>query len=369
MKFYTQTDITKSNTSSLNETTLDELITMITSDTLQEKIDSMQRVKNISSDSYNFIKRKLPYFIGAKFKNNIRNSANFEKINHFVIDIDKYGNSDDVENLKNKLSEDNRILFAFISPSGVGLKLVYSLEKPIYSLKKYSDFYKAFTLKLAKQYNLDSSIDYTTSDATRVCFLSYDKNIFTNSNPKTINPEHYISEFDLLNQPDSKNNNENGKKDSNDKQEISNQQYKDIISKLNNKTPKPEKNYIVPEILNSVCKKLKIEFEKYNLKIESIENISYGKKITIKDGLAFATFNLFYGKKGFTVVKTLVRNSNEQLLEVAVSISENYIYTNTIAYRINPLNNEQKEEKPTHQLYRTDDENKTGRIVKLKTAR
>ncbi len=368
MKLYTQTDITKSNTSVLQEITIEKLLTEIRSDKIKETIDGLRKVKNLSVESYNIIKRKLPYFIGAKFNTNIRNSANFEQIDYFVIDIDKYGDKEQVEKLKKQISEDSRLFMSFISPGGDGLKLVYILDKPITSLKKYSDFYKAFTLKLTMQYHLEKSIDFTTSDATRICFLSYDKNCYLNTNAEKVHSNLYIPEFDLLNQPafiQEEKTKDGLKKNKNTT--ITTEQYKEILAKLNSKTPKHEKKYIVPEILNVVAEKLKKEFQKYHLHIESITDISYGKKIMVKDGVVFASFNVFYGKNGFSVVKTPVRNSNEALLEVCVRITENLLYSNNVSPHLTVLKNEKEES--TSSIYRTDEEDKKGGVIQLKTAR
>jgi len=370
MKLYTETDITRSNTSVLQAITVEKLVAQIKSDEIKVTIESLRKVKNLSTESYNFIKRKLPYFIGAKFKENIRNSKNFEEINYFIIDIDKYGDSNKVEQLKKAVSQDSRLVLAFVSPGGDGLKLMYLLDKPIYSLKKFSDFYKAFSLKLATQYHLENTLDFSTSDATRICFISYDQNCYYNKNAEAVITDLYIPEFDLLQHPDHISEKANkDKQESKQKNNINNQQYKDILSKLNPRTPKSQKKYIVPEVLTKVSNKLKEEFNKYNLIVENISDINYGKKITIKDGLAFARFNIFYGKNGFSVVKTPVRNSNEELLEVCVSITENFLYSNLIATNAILYRDEEKNKELSQTSNRCDEEDKTGRVIQLQTAR
>jgi len=370
MQLYTQTDITKSNTGTLQEITLKELRKIIISDELKGSIQSMRKVKSLSLDSYGFIKRKLPYFIGAKFKNNIRNSSNFEQINYFVIDVDKYGTYTETERLKKRICEDTRVVLAFISPGGDGLKIVYSLENAIQSLKKYSDFYKAFVMKLALQFQLEKTIDYSTSDATRICFLSYDEKVYINYNAEKVNADIYIPEFDLLQHTElfPENLKEKETKEQS-KEMISNKQYKAILEKLNPKTPKPQKKYIVPEILNIVSEMLVKEFKKNNLYIDCISDINYGKKVIVKDGNLFASYNIFYGRKGFSVVKTPVRNSNEDLLEICVRITENLLYSNIITPHLARENHEENDEKPACIFNRIDKENKAGRIIRLQAAR
>ena len=392
--FYTQTDITASNSSVLIETNTDALVQKLSSLEMEDTVSSMRKVRNLAPDSYNYLKRKLPYFIGAKFTGDIRNSRNFESISHFVIDIDHYGDITKVEELKKKIAEDSRLFLAFVSPSGDGLKLVYSLSSKITSLKIYSDFYKSFSQRLAKQYDIEKCVDFKTSDATRICFLSYDDNAYINRERVLVNPELFISDFDLFNKPDT---NEGDEASGDEKPKINNSQYKDILSKLNPKTPKREKQYIVPEVLYTVSEKLKKEFNNNGLMIDSIADINYGRKITVKDKNAFAVFNIYYGKNGFSIVKMPVRNSNPQLLDVCVAICEHVIYAeqeykptlDKAEYETNMNNNfltqgndylmrtssdqniklledEKKPEKSAHQNDRSDEENKKGRIIRFK---
>ena len=364
--FYTQTDITTSNTSELIESNLENILQSITSVEMDISISRMRKVKNLSPDSYNHIKRKLPYFLGAKFTGNIRNSKNFEYISHFVIDIDHYGDNAQVEELKTKLSNDERLLLAFVSPSGDGLKLVYSLSEKITSLKIYSDFYKSFSQKLAKQYNIENYIDFKTSDATRICFLSYDDNVYVNRDRVLVNAELFISDFDLFNKPSAKS--ENIEVDNEENPKINDTQYKEILSKLNPKTPKKEKQYIVPEVLYAVSESIKKEFHKHGLIVESVEDIHYGRKFKVVDKNVFAVFNLYYGKNGFSIVKMPVRNSNNQFLDVCIAVCEYVIFVEqdyknkTTEFKIN----EQKEERQSYKNDRSDEENKEGRVIQFK---
>ena len=368
--FYTQTDITKSNSAMLETITTDELLKKITSIEIDIAIANIRKVKEINPESASFLKRKLPYFLGAKFIGDIRNSKNFEYISHFVIDIDHYGDTNRVEDLKQKLSTDKRLYMAFISPSGDGLKLVYSLSDKITSLKQYSDFYKAFSHRLAQQFGLENYIDFKTSDATRICFLSYDANVYLNKNNEPINPKLFVSDFDIFNNNTNEsiidNRTQTDKTDSKLKPTISNKQYKEILSTLNPKTPKREKQYVVPEVLYAVSKTIVDEFAEKGLIIDNISDINYGRKFKVTDKNEFAIFNVFYGKKGFTVVKTPVRNSNTQLLEVAVALCEHIIYTEQEykpTLRINKLD---EEKKSPYKNDRPDEENKESRVIKLK---
>ena len=53
--------------------------------------------------------------------------------------------------------------------------------------------------------------------------------------------------------------------------------------------------------------------------------IAYGRQIRVKTGLHWAELNIFYGKKGFSVVKTTKTGSNETLAELAATALKFYL--------------------------------------------
>jgi hypothetical protein len=366
--FYFQTDVTSSRSSLLQKADVNDILQKLKSHEMDITISDIRKVKNISPDSANFLKRKLPYFLGAKFTGDVRNSKNFEYITHFVIDIDHYGDIRKIEDLKKKLSKDARLMLAFVSPSGDGLKLVYALKQKITSLKEYSDFYKSFSIALAKQFEIEKYLDFKTSDATRICFLSFDNQTYFNPSCELVDAQTFISDFDLFNKKDVIETSNNTANNSKQKSSITDSQYKDILSKLNPKTPKKEKQYIVPEVLYSVSEEVKKELEKNGMSVEKISDINYGRKFTVKNKNDFAVFNIYYGKRGFSVVKTPARNSNEQLLDVCVAICEYVLFAEKENKFTIPkyVNDATKKEDFSHTTDRFDEEKKTGRIIKLK---
>ena len=100
--------------------------------------------------------------------------------------------------LKVKLAKDSRVKLAFVSPGGDGLKILFELEKPFMSLKLFSDFYKIFSRSFAKQYQLEKYIDFATNDATRICFLSYDPNLYYHKMAQNVDADLYVSSFDFF---------------------------------------------------------------------------------------------------------------------------------------------------------------------------
>ena len=85
---------------------------------------------------------------------------------------------DDVDDpvcLRDSLQDNEYIYSAFISPSGNGVKALVKIPKDIQNHKKY---YEAICE------TFDSTLDTKTKDVSRVCYESYDPNLFINHNSK-----------------------------------------------------------------------------------------------------------------------------------------------------------------------------------------
>jgi hypothetical protein len=85
---------------------------------------------------------------------------------------------DDVKDaicLRDSLQDNEYIYSAFVSPSGNGVKALVKVPKDIQNYKKY---YEAICE------TFDSTLDTKTKDISRVCYESYDPNLFINHNSK-----------------------------------------------------------------------------------------------------------------------------------------------------------------------------------------
>lgn len=140
------------------------------------------------------LKRALPYFVCAKFENGLRRIENFSHLEAFVLDIDHFEDSDvSLEELKKHLAQDERVVMAFISPSGNGLKVLLFLDEPCKDANIYTSFYKRFAVEFAKEYHLENYVDYKTCDVTRDCFLASDVNATLNLNFIAIHMDDYVN--------------------------------------------------------------------------------------------------------------------------------------------------------------------------------
>ncbi|MDF1573314.1 MAG: CRISPR-associated primase-polymerase type B [Bacteroidales bacterium] len=317
-------EITRSSSDILVPVSLIELHQMICNPdaSYMQLFERLQEVKKIDKNVFNRMKTRLPYFIGARFRDNQRKVENYIGIDYFIIDIDHYTNADmPIEELKKLLAEDKRIAFIFRSPGGEGLKAVFKLFENDLSPSEYSNFYKSFASEFSRYYHLEKYLDFTTHDPSRVCFLSYDPNALLNENMVEINPFDYLSQYDLLkiSEPEVP-------VEAAESKDLNDDIYREILKTLNPKTPVRRRDVVVPVALENIPEPFQKKLDTLGIRIDEIIDIQYGKKIRIGHKEDKAEINIFYGKKGFSVVNCPVRGFSPQLAEIVVRIAENTIY-------------------------------------------
>lgn len=156
----------------------------------------LDRIKNGSPATENVLKyretkdpkwkMKLPgATISGKFAH--RSTVSLEQYSQFAcLDFDKFGTITDANAIKENISKDPCCFAAFISPSGVGVKAIIRTKG---DATKYESYYRAICKKYA-----DVHLDSKTKDISRLCFESYDPDIYINENAQewgTVEEEEY----------------------------------------------------------------------------------------------------------------------------------------------------------------------------------
>ncbi len=294
---------------------------------IAEKIKQLRTIQSIAPEQYRKLKVHLPYIVAAQFNPPTRLIAHFASTKAFILDIDHlemYGKELDV--LKKELSADPRVMLMFISPGGNGLKVMLELAEKCYDSAKFSLFYKVFAEKFALQFGMEKYIDKGTSDVTRACFISYDEDAFYNPNAIPIILADYI-DFEQL--EETRKIEKKWKLDEKVQPKekvplvnpIDDEKLLDIKLKLNpNIKLKKEKNIFVPKELDEIVEKVRSKMQENNIISEQILNIHYGKKFMFCLGDKKAEINLFYGKKGFSVVKSPKTGTHGELNEICCSL-------------------------------------------------
>lgn len=130
-------------------------------------------------EAYEKAKKSLPAFTpSGKFVGG-RKMEFLEAYSNFIIlDIDKLSQTD-LQNAKHKANQSEYTYASFISPSGNGLKILVKVNTT-------KEDHKETFLAIQKHYEtlLNHVIDKSGKDITRLCFYSFDDNLYQNEAAK-----------------------------------------------------------------------------------------------------------------------------------------------------------------------------------------
>ena len=128
-------------------------------------------------EAYNKAKKSLPAFTpSGKFVGGRKLEFLTEYSKFIILDIDKLSAAD-LQNAKHLANQSEFTFASFVSPSGNGLKILVKIDTP-------KSEHKETFLKVQAHYEsiLKLEIDKSGKDLTRLCFYSWDENLYLNEN-------------------------------------------------------------------------------------------------------------------------------------------------------------------------------------------
>ncbi len=298
-------------------------------------VHQLRIVYSVNPKKYAELKRSLPYVVCGTFNPPYRRTENFAYTEHFIIDIDHISEKQiDMGVLRKKLIADERVCLLFASPSEDGLKVFFQLKQRCYDAGEYSLFYKAFARSFSMQYGLEQVIDQRTSDVCRACFVSIDSEAYFNANAVPVALSAYLPTDDMTALMDLKRGLQNDQAESRAKTQREKpssdpdsdviQRIKAVLSTSQEKSvPHPEP--YVPLQLDEIMDELKTYVQGTGVIVSGIQNIQYGKKIQMKMGAKSAEINLFYGKRGFSVVQSPKCGTSSEMNQLMADLIRSYI--------------------------------------------
>ena len=153
----------------------------------KKQIEDIQyHINNGDTKQANGLKSKLPAFtISATYKDK-RKKENVESYSGLLhLDYDKL---DNIQDVKSKIISIPYTYAAFVSPSGKGLEVLVKCDNDL-STHTY-----AFNVLRSYYDNLlGVESDKNIKDVLRLCFVSYDSNMYLNKNSKVFNYQSYPS--------------------------------------------------------------------------------------------------------------------------------------------------------------------------------
>lgn len=305
-------------------------------------IRQLRMIRTIDSKQYSTLKKELPYFVCGVFNPPFRRTENFAFIEYFIIDIDHVSEKElSIEDLKQRFKQDKRIVMCFVSPSEDGLKVMFKLDEKCYDSGLYSLFYKAFSKYFSSEYSIEQVIDLKTSDVCRACFVSEDPNVFFNPDANAISLQDFLdldSPFDMFFVKSELENEiisqvKDSSKDAEDKMIDPDAEIIVKIKEILNpgsirKREKPP--VYVPQQIEEIFEDLKKYIEATGVVLYEALDIQYGKKLRFRTNYRVAEINIFYGKRGFSVVKAPRSGTSDEMNNLMVELVKNFIYENFI---------------------------------------
>ena len=148
---------------------VDEVLEMIKSGKAKSQIEEIRKITDKKKRNEKKSKLMSICFSGKFARRSIRNV-----IDHSGFACLDFDNIDDAEALRDSLMDNEYIYSAFISPSGNGVKALVKIPA---SIKDHTKYYEAICE------TFDSDLD-DTKDISRVCYISYDPDLFINKDSK-----------------------------------------------------------------------------------------------------------------------------------------------------------------------------------------
>lgn len=304
--------------------------------TIAATIQQLRIVYSMDAKAYAQLKRRLPYFVCGQFNPPFRRKENFAYTESFILDFDHLSSKQlSMKTIRDNIVKDEQVMMCFTSPSEDGLKVMFRLKERCYDAGLYSIFYKAFATTFAMRHNLTQVTDSKTSDVARACFISIDPNAYFNPNSIPVDIKAYLDEsnpdllFKIKHEQDK--HDKVIKKSDDEQVPLPKDPDKDILTRirqqLNPKAQLPIEQHpaYVPERLNEIIAELKLFIEETGLQVTEIINIQYAKKIRARLGQKEAEVNLFYGKRGFSVVISPRLGTNKELNELLADLIKAFL--------------------------------------------
>lgn len=301
-------------------------------------VRNLRIARDMDAKRYAQMKRTLPYFVCGAFNPPYRKIENFAYTEFFILDIDKVSSKGFLlTELQKKLSADSRVMLSFASPGYDGLKLLFKLSERCYDAGIYKLFYQVFARKFSEQYDIGQLIDSCTCDVSRACFISIDQHATYNPNAEPVAMSQFLDMdnpsalFDLKREEEKETHGVDMQKRHDDAY-ADKDPDKSTINQIKavlqiGRQQKAKIPPYVPEQLNDIMEELKKHIETTGIVVREIINISYGKKIRVQLGRKMAEVNLFFGKRGYSVVKSPRSGTDSELNELIYQIIQGYIYS------------------------------------------
>ncbi|MBQ9821992.1 MAG: virulence protein E [Muribaculaceae bacterium] len=305
---------------------------------IQSLVTQLRTISMIDDKRYQQLKRTLPYLVCAKFNPDYRKKDNFAYCDCFVIDLDHLMVAGlDINEVKHRIAQDDRVALCFVSPGGDGLKVLFRLSERCYDAGIYTIFYKAFVRKWAVQHHLDRVVDACTCDVSRACFMSVDTAAYYNEQATPVDWRAIVDTEDASAvrelQHTIKTYEKADKVLQGPKPAVEHDPDSEVMARIKaqlsdqKKQAKPAQVVFVPQRLDEVMDSVRQLIESMGVDLVTVRDIQYGKKLVMRSDLREAELNVFYGRKGFSVIESPRHGTSRELNSLMGELVRNHLNT------------------------------------------
>jgi hypothetical protein len=289
-----------------------------TDEPLAQLTARLRRVRSIQPATFTDLKRGLPFVVGSEFDGGQRRKEHFRAAHHLILDFDHcLGTPVVAGRLTERLRADERVWLLYRSPSGEGLKAFFRLAEPATDPALYADAYRAFARHVADQTDLAGSIDLRTCDVTRACFLAHDPDAHFRPDARPVRLTDWLepragvglappaAEAPAL--------------PARPLDEAAYQQVR-AAAGLRPTLSSREKQVFVPDILHQLPDTLRPRLAEHAFALDLVQPIHFGLKLGVSQGYRRGEVNVFYGKRGFSVVVAPKQGTSPDLNEALATL-------------------------------------------------
>lgn len=276
----------------------------------------LRRVRSIQPATFADLKKSLPFVVGSEFDGGQRRKERFRAAHHLILDFDGCLDTPTAARaLVERLWADPRVWLLFRSPSGQGLKLFFRLAEPVTDAAQYADAYRAFARHVADEARLNGSIDLRTCDVTRACFLAHDPEAFFRPDALPVRLTDWLeprAEELLPPHPEA----------TPAARPLDEAAYQAVraAAGLRPTVTSREKQVFVPDVLRQLPEALNPRLAETGLALDFVQAINFGLKLGVRQGYRRGEVNVFYGKRGFSVVVAPKQGTNPDLNEALARV-------------------------------------------------
>jgi len=183
---YYNSDLGIRQTIPTGQITIEECAEIIRSSDLKLLTDKLRRTQDPKRKKE--LKEKLPYVTFSGTFTSRANDMLIKRSRYFCVDLDHVGGLKEINKVEKIICDSYPQAMSFISPSEVGVKIVFLIDPDAGS---HLDFFYAIKNFINQKTGKD--IDEQCKDISRACFLCHDPHVVTET-PKTLGKD-FLTEF------------------------------------------------------------------------------------------------------------------------------------------------------------------------------